>query len=381
MARILFVTPVLPCTRGTGSAIRAGIALEILAEQHEVIVVHVDMWLRHEVMDEAFVRSHAVEYRRLPNPVTPTALSELVEQLSHRAIDSVYVFRLAAAPLALQVAGMLAQRPILRALDLDDDEATRPESFIRLYEAAGNHARAHRERAELARLRRFQEIVALRFDTSLVAAPEDLASLRARFPAKDLRLLPNVARLRPETPFSPLARSGLLFLGTLDYVPNEDAVRYFCASILPLLQQADPDAALRVVGTSAPPSIIELRSVQGVTVVGAVRDVAPEYLRTRVLVVPLRAGSGTRIKILEAFSFGTPVVSTSIGAAGLDVRHETHLLIADTPEEFAAACHRLLVDDELAATLTRNASAWLRETHSLDRVREVLSLLFPQRDR
>ena len=98
------------------------------------------------------------------------------------------------------------------------------------------------------------------------------------------------------------------------------------------------------------------------------------------MVVPLRAGSGTRIKILEAFRFGVPVVSTSIGAAGLDVEHGVHLLIADTPEEFSAACLRLMDDDSLAAALAKNAFAWLRRTHSLDRARHILHGLFGRQE-
>jgi glycosyltransferase involved in cell wall biosynthesis len=104
--------------------------------------------------------------------------------------------------------------------------------------------------------------------------------------------------------------------------------------------------------------------------------VEPEYVGARIMVVPLRAGSGTRIKILESFAFGVPVVSTSVGAAGLDVEHGVHLLIADTPEEFTAACLRLLDDDNLAAALARNGYEWLREFHSLDSARAVLHSIF-----
>jgi glycosyltransferase involved in cell wall biosynthesis len=109
---------------------------------------------------------------------------------------------------------------------------------------------------------------------------------------------------------------------------------------------------------------------------GPVKDVALEYGRARAMIVPLRAGSGTRIKILEAFSFGVPVVSTTEGMAGLDLQNEVHLLIADTPESFARACERVLTDDELASRLTRNADTWLREHHTLDAVRELLHSLF-----
>jgi glycosyltransferase involved in cell wall biosynthesis len=188
-------------------------------------------------------------------------------------------------------------------------------------------------------------------------------------------LLPNVVRL--PAPIPRLSGRSLLFIGTLDYLPNEDAVLYFSNAVLPHLFSAGHEIDFRVVGIKTPRSIQKLSGQPGVTVVGAVKDVAAEYARARLMVVPLRTGSGTRIKILEAFAFHVPVVSTSAGAAGLDVVHGVQLLIADTPEEFAAACLRLLQDDELAEMLARNAHAWLRESHSLDRARAVLHSLFP----
>jgi glycosyltransferase involved in cell wall biosynthesis len=106
--------------------------------------------------------------------------------------------------------------------------------------------------------------------------------------------------------------------------------------------------------------------------IGAVANLAPEYASAGMLVVPLRAGSGTRIKILEAFQHRTPVVSTTKGAEGLAVTNGEHLLIADTPEEFAAACLRLSTDDDLCRRLTERAHAWVVQHHSIDTVRKIL---------
>lgn len=379
MARLLFFTPVLPCPTGQGSAIRASIAVEILSEKHAVTVIHVDLWGgRDYVMYEEWVRTCAVGYHLIPAPVAPGAAQDLVSRhLADANIEAVYVFRLAAAPLALQVMGLLGSRRLPSALDLDDDESSRAEKFIPLREAAGDRALANRERAELQRLRIYQRVLLSRFDVSLLAAAEDRDSLAARYPDQKFALLPNVVRLPTPALHREDLGAHILFLGTLNYLPNEDAVRYFCHVILPLLQLPGHPVSLHVVGTNAPDSVLALGGLPGVTIVGPVKDVAAEYASARVMVVPLRAGSGTRIKILEAFSFGTPVVSTSMGAAGLAVTDDVHLLIADTPVEFAAACLRLLRDDRLAAKLAGNAHAWLRETHSLDGVRSVLHSLFP----
>ena len=379
MARLLFFTPVLPGVSVQGTAIRAGIALEVLAEKYEVTVVHVDMWTGDRaIADPLWPRRIAVAYHYVPTPVAPDAAEKLVrEHLSLTKFDAVYVFRLVVAPFALRVMALLSTRTIPNVLDLDDDECGRTEKFLVLRDEVGDVVRASRERAELHRQRGFERLMLVRFQRTLLASPEDRDALATRYPDLKFGWLPNVMRVLEELP----ARSGnspgsVLFLGTLDYLPNEDAVLYFVNSILPVLVESGLPVEFRVVGIKTPVSVERLSGRLGLTVVGAVKSVAEEYARAQMMVVPLRAASGTRIKILEAFSFGVPVVSTSMGAAGLDVQHEAHLLIADTPEEFAAACLRLMTDEQLATKLTNNADTWLRETHSLDRARSVLHSLF-----
>ncbi len=377
MPRLLFFTPVLPGLTGQGTAIRAGVALELLAERYEVTLIHIDLWSGDRTIADPFwPRKIAAATHLIPNPAPPDAAEQLVRRhLAGTTFDAVYVFRLIAAPLALRVMALLGTPPP-SVLDLDDDECARTEKFLALRDAAGEAARAARERAELHRQRGFARLMILRFDLALLASNEDLESISAQYPGRRFAQLPNVMRVPDALPVRPADRGGLLFLGTLDYLPNEDAVLFFASSILPLLNESGRQIDLRIVGVKPPKSFDALVGRPGLTVVGPVRAVAPEYARARLMVVPLRAGSGTRIKILEAFRFGVPVVSTTIGAAGLDVQHGVHLLIADTPEEFTAACLRLIDADTLAATLAANAFAWLRANHSLDRARAVLHNIF-----
>jgi glycosyltransferase involved in cell wall biosynthesis len=378
LARILFFTPVLPGITGQGTAIRAGVALEVLAEEHEVTLVHIDLWTGDRAIADPFWPRRIAACHFVPAPPPAEAAAQLVKQhLSAAAFDAVYVFRLVAAPFALSVVALLPQPPRISILDLDDDECARTERFLAL-RGGGDPAR---ERSELQRLRGFARIMLTRFDIALLAAQFDLDAIAAQYPGRRFALLPNVMRVPEAQPARTPAPGALLFIGTLDYFPNEDAVFYFADSILPILLasrsgQRLSEIDLRVVGIKPPKSLDALAARPGLTLVGPVKDVAPEYARATIMVVPLRAGSGTRIKILEAFRFGLPVVSTSIGAAGLDLQHGVHLLIADTPEEFASACLRLLDDCCLAKSLAANAFAWLRATHSLDRARAVLHPLF-----
>jgi glycosyltransferase involved in cell wall biosynthesis len=385
MARILFVTPILPCTTGHGSAIRAGVALEVLSEEHEVTVIHAELWpAPPQIMDDSWVRRTAAAYHMLPSPVSAAAAARLAaEHLSQTSFDGLYVFRLAATAFGLQLLAQLPHPPAVTILDLDDDECSRTEKFLPLREAAGDHARAAFERSELARMRNLQGVFLSRFGVNLLASRQDRDALAERYPGRKFMVLPNVVRpagtAHAEAGGAPRgsrdAQRQLLFLGSLDYLPNEDAVLYFCNQILPLLRRSEP-VGLRVVGTRPTDQVRACGTLPGTVIVGPVRDVGEEYARARAMVVPLRAGSGTRIKILEAFSYGVPVVSTPAGAEGLDVEDGTHLLIAGTPEEFAAACLRLLDDDALADRLVRNAQAWLMQNHTLEQARQVLQPLF-----
>jgi glycosyltransferase involved in cell wall biosynthesis len=163
----------------------------------------------------------------------------------------------------------------------------------------------------------------------------------------------------------------LLLAGVLFYPPNADGARWLGRQVLPHLRRLVPDVRLRLVGATWPP-VQELHDPPAVTVVGRVPDMLPELREADAIVVPIRFGSGTRVKILEAFAHRIPVVSTTLGAEGLEVEHERHLLLADTPEDFASACSRVLTDPALRERLAdagehlfRSSYTW---SHTVDAV-------------
>jgi polysaccharide biosynthesis protein PslH len=146
----------------------------------------------------------------------------------------------------------------------------------------------------------------------------------------------------------------LLYVGQLGYRPNEAAVIQLIDEVLPLVRRAVPDARLRIVGRE-PGDAVRRRAGPFVEVVGEVPEVMPYLRAARVLVVPLLAGSGTRLKILEAMAAGIPVVTTAVGAAGLDATPGRHLLIGDTPAELAEHAADVLTDGHLARSLSESA--------------------------
>ncbi len=166
-------------------------------------------------------------------------------------------------------------------------------------------------------------------------------------------VVPNGIDLPPE---AVLARSvpatpTFVFVGAMFYEPNVDAVHYFMESIYPAVRHALPRARFVIVGRDPTPAVMALHDNASVTVTGTVPDVAPFLRSASAMVVPLRYGSGTRIKILEAMAHRVPVISTSVGAEGLDVVSGEHLILADDAGTFAAACVRVARETPLATRL------------------------------
>ncbi|WP_460030254.1 glycosyltransferase [Megalodesulfovibrio paquesii] len=157
--------------------------------------------------------------------------------------------------------------------------------------------------------------------------------------------------------FSP-RQDAMVFTGSMDWAPNVDGMVWFCREILPRIQAVRPNASLTIVGRTPRPEVLALhRPAQGVVVTGAVDDVRPYVHGARVALAPLRFGGGTRLKILEAFAMGTPVVSTAQGCEGIACRDGEHLLIRNPAEEVALACLQLLESPELARQLSQQAHA------------------------
>ncbi|MEW5925078.1 MAG: glycosyltransferase family 4 protein, partial [Candidatus Zixiibacteriota bacterium] len=143
---------------------------------------------------------------------------------------------------------------------------------------------------------------------------------------------------------------------------------YFVKDILPLIYKERPDVEAVFVGRNAPPHIMSLNKVKGVKITGAVDDVRPYMEEGDVYIVPLRIGGGTRLKILDALAMRKAVVSTSIGAEGLDLQEGKHLLIADTPERFAAKVLKLLEDPGLVESLGEAGRKQVEEKYGWDQL-------------
>lgn len=166
---------------------------------------------------------------------------------------------------------------------------------------------------------------------------------------------------KPNGDVNPQPRS-LVFTGSMDWLPNEDAMQYFIKQILPLIREAVPDITLTIVGRNPYPSLVELsQDDPKLIVTGRVHDVRPYIEQAAAYIVPIRVGGGTRLKIYEAMAMGKPVISTSVGAEGLPLNDGVELLLADTPKEFAEAVIRVVTDSVLADRLATRAAQMVRD--------------------
>ena len=188
-----------------------------------------------------------------------------------------------------------------------------------------------------------------RFSQLLAVSESDAELARAIAPGARITVYPNAIPLAPAPPRN--HEEVIVFSGNMEYHPNRSAVRFFRREVWPRLREQWPRLIWRLVGKN-PQAVCQFTSGDPrIEVQGQVDDAIRELARARAAVVPLLAGSGTRLKILEAWAAGLPVVSTTLGAEGLGARDGEHLLLADGAAAFSAAVSRLLACSDLRENL------------------------------
>jgi glycosyltransferase involved in cell wall biosynthesis len=410
---VLLLSPITPTDRGNGLSMRAGLFLEALSPYDvSLVVVPVSgpppaQWptfVLDRTVERACIplrtpahvaltdggsapagwRDVAVVRSRLQPALSRLATVECVEEAGRAfngrpAFDIVIVMRSYLAPFLTAFRGS-RRRHAPAILDLDDDEVTTRRRLAVLHASAGRSALSQEEAAEADRYRILEAAWLPCFDHLLVCSEHDRAVVAERTAHRAMHVIPNGVVLPDEV--SRIASredssARLLFVGSLGYAPNVDAASVLCREILPRLRaRVGREVGVDLVGSQPTSAVLALGRIEGVSVHADVPDVAPYYRRAHLAVVPIRAGGGTRLKILEAFAHGVPVVSTSIGAEGLDAIAERHLLIADEPTHLVDACQRLLASPPLAARLRTEARSLVQARYEISvvaqRIRSVV---------
>ncbi len=374
--RILVVSPQLPYPPSWGFGIRVYQLVRYLAERHEVTVL---CYVRPNEVNHARSLSESCAVRAIPAPRglfaakrraqlasllaghsyrRQSVRSEAMRSAIRRMCDAEQydLIQVESSPMAWFDPG--------RARLLIDEHNIEYELLSRMGSSERSAPRRLFNQIEFLKLRREEQRSWRESDGTILTSEREAALVRHIVPNLPTTVVPNCVDAEYFQPAGGIVDDdGLVFTGIFNYRPNVDAVLYFAREILPRIRKLHPAAHLTVVGGSVPS---EISALQGpfIRVTGWVPDVRPFVEASAVVVVPLRMGSGTRLKVVEGLAMARPVVSTSIGAEGLSLKHGEHLQIADNPQEFAEQVVRLLRDPGLRQELGRAGRALVEAAYS-----------------
>lgn len=389
--RILFASPRLPFPLNSGTKIRINHMLLALSEFADVDLVCYGVPWEFKYLEErrgglpdwwTSLRSALI----LPFPEWPVADARYYRRLAMRRLlaraDHFYdsfpteTLFAHAGHMARQADMIWAERLyVARAfihhggktvVDLDDLESAK---IAREAEAGGAGLGRYALKREARRLAHTERQSVDQFAGVAVCSPEDTQHFGTH--AERAWVVPNgVDDALMDLPAIAREKNHLVFVGTMNYWPNEQAMLFFHREILPRIRARIPDVVLSIVGLKPPASIRDLHDGTRTFVHADVPDVAPYIQRATLSIVPLRVGGGTRLKILESLALGTPVVSTTVGAEGLDLSPDKHLLLGDDAEGFAEAVVQLLLDEPYRQHLADQGRERVRQLYLWSAIRQ-----------
>ncbi len=374
--KILFVTPYLPSPARFGGQRRVDGLMRGLAERHDVSILSFNANDEYGASSIRATRAYCDRVTTLPGLDSPTVAEKRKLQLrsmlsphsfehlqatrradfqakidEHLARDEYDVVQVEFANMASFTYAQHGKRPLLVLdehnieYDLQRRTAGAADGMTRLMYNSLNWRKLGREERGAWR----------RFDGVVLTSARDQQLLNETSRGTKTVVVPNgvdVGQFLPSD--SAPDCDTIVFFGANNYFPNHDALLFFIDDILPTIVARRPNVKLQIVGPGAQPAVLERQS-KHVEVVGFVDDLLPYLERAAVIVVPLRVGGGTRLKIVEAMAKSKAIISTKIGAEGIDVTHEHDVLLGDTPTEFADLVVRVLEHPELARSLGAHA--------------------------
>lgn len=383
--RILFLSQVLPYPLDAGPKARSYFVLRHLVQAHEVTlltfvrdtdrpqdIAHLDQLChaihtipmhRTQLRDLKFLAQSLLT--RQPFLIIRDQVPAMIDKVRHlvtsESFDVIHADQLWMAQYAL-AAQTTSSRP---KLILDQHNAVHliPK---RLAESESNFLKQHFLAREARILAAYEPEVCQRFDYVVWVTEEDRRAVSAwskpsadspQTPSSVIPICTDPTLTSPVEPSS--NRQRITFLGGLHWPPNVQGIIWFAKHVFPQVRAEIPEAVLTVIGKSPPAGL----DGEGVEVTGYVTDLIPYLAETGAFIVPLHAGGGMRVKILDAWNWGLPVVSTTIGAEGITIQHEKNILIADTAKTFAQAVVRVLRDPTLAQQLGQDGRQTILEKY------------------
>ncbi|MEO0294603.1 MAG: glycosyltransferase, partial [candidate division WOR-3 bacterium] len=217
---------------------------------------------------------------------------------------------------------------------------------------------------EIKMMQKYEKKWTKSYDLVLTNSEKDKMYLNS-IGIKNVNILPPLVKIDEDLKIEE-KENYILFVGKMDYAPNPDAVNYFLKKIFPYVREVHPEVWFYIIGSNINKDLEEKwKKEKNVKVIGRVPDVEVFYKRAKVFVSPLRFGTGIKVKILEAMSYGAPVVTTKIGAEGMKVLNRKHLLIAEDEKDFALKVIELIENKSLSENIVKNAFQFVRENYDI----------------
>ena len=408
MARVLLLTQVLPYPLDAGPKVRAYYMARHLSEKHEVTLasfVRTDDTSQHVEHLRGFCHAvHTVPIHRSPLRTLRAGLkglitglpvvvardeSEEMETLLCRLAAKISFDVIHADQLSMAGYGQLAARA---AREVGGRPKTLLDEHNAIYLLTGRMVATEKRpipRAVMAReaqaFTRYEREMCRSYDALLTVTSEDQERLLALFAASDQAVLERKITVVPicvdpdgvqTVPREACGPPTILHLGTMFWPPNITGVLWFAREVLPRVHKEVPEARFVIAGKNPPPEVTSLASDPRIEVTGYAPDPTPYLAGADVFVVPLLAGGGMRVKILDAWLWGLPVVSTAIGAEGIEYREGENLLVAADAVAFAGAVVRLLSDGALNARLRAAGRSWVEERYGWRRVYRAVDAVY-----
>lgn len=382
---LLMLTPYLPYPPVSGGRMRTYNLLKQLRDEYRITLVCFGR--PEEMAFDITPLGELCDYHVVERPPSPSTAKAALMSLS------------SLRPITMRLYGAPAMRQTLNdILAKNSFDIIHVESFYMLqnlphhidvpiflsepaieYRAWGKHARVAKwytrpgVAIEALKMRFVEPRIWIQADAVGAMSDVDKAIIQRVAPRAQVYLAPNGVDTDFFVPNPSVAKNAntAVYMGDYKYFPNADAVLYFIHDILPLIQRRIPDFKLVLLGKDPTPDMLALQS-EAVQILGLVADTRPYLQSSAVFVCPLRSGSGTRFKLLEALACGCPVVSTTVGAEGLGAIDGVNMLLRDNPQSFADGVVHLLTNPDLAHKMGVAGRDWVVAKHSWARSAQIL---------
>lgn len=313
--------------------------------------------------------------RMIPNN---KLLKQVMSELDHITFTEAFCFRIRTANILEQMLKVTSLKVERKIVDFDDIQSILTSRLDEGSKIQFGFEQSIVNKIILWRLKNLEKKFLRQYHNILICSQLDKDKLKSIYQKANVNIVPNRININDNYPEETIKdKMEILFVGSMDYPPNEDGVLWFVNNIYPIIKEKTKlELILYIVGFDPTEEIKKLDEHNDVIVTGGVESIAPYYENCNLTIVPIRMGGGTRIKILEAMSYNRAVVSTTIGVEGLDFEKGKDIIIADTPDDFANSCIKLIEDNNYRKKISAAGRKAVQIKYGSQNIAQILCEIF-----